>query len=117
MNTLTLSVYSNNKLDIKYEKIPYQEKQTFIYFEIDKTKYFLSKDINSFKYQTQEEKVNMDFKNKKVTITLIPNNYTLNIKINKFEYEKDKNTYKITYVLDSEPDVTRKLLLILNKGE
>jgi len=113
MNTLTLSVYSNNKLDIKYEKIPYQEKQTFIYFEIDKTKYFFSKDINSFKYQTQEEKVNMDFKNKKVTIILISNNYTLEIKINKFEYEKDKNTYKITYVLDSEPDIIKTFFITL----
>lgn len=114
MNTLTLSVYSNNKLDIKYEKIPYHEKQTFIYFEIDKTKYFLNKDINSFKYQTQEEKVNMDFKNKKVTITLLQNNYTLEINVNKFEYEINKNTYKITYVLDSEPDITKTILITLN---
>lgn len=113
MNTLTLSVFSNEVLEIKHENISYQEKQGFIYFEIDETKYFLYKDLSGFKYQTKEEKVNMNFKEKLVTISLISYSYTLDIKINKIMYEKTKNTYKITYVLDSEPDVTKTFFITL----
>ena len=113
MNTLTISVYSNDLLDAKFDNINYQEKETFIYFENDNTKYFLYKDLNTFKYHTKEEKVNMNFKEKLVTITLLQNGYIFDIKINKFTHEKTKNTYKITYVLDSEPDITKTILITL----
>ena len=113
MNTLTFSVFSNKLLEVKHENIPYQEKQSFIYFEIEETKYFLYKNLSCFKYQTQEEKVNMNFKDKIVNISLISYSYTLDIKINKFMYETTKNTYKITYVLDSEPDVTKTFFITL----
>ena len=55
----------------------------------------------------------MNFREKIVTITLLQNNCTLEININKFEYEFTENTYKITYVLDSEPDITKTIVITL----
>lgn len=113
MNTLNLSIYTNDTLEKKYEKIPYQEKQTFYYFEIDQTKYILSKDIHNLKYQTPEEKVTIDFKNQQVIIKLLKFAYQLNINIIKYSNELTESSYKITYVLDSEPDTKRTILLTL----
>lgn len=113
MHTLDLIIYTNNILDTKYENIPYQEKQTFYYFEIDNTKYFLKKDISSLKYQTLEEKVHLDFNNKQVQIKLIKTNYQIKLNILKTTSKAVKNTHKITYVLDSEPDIKRTILITL----
>lgn len=114
MNTLKLEVFSNNKLIELFKDIPYEQKQEFIYFTINDTKYIFYKDLLTFSYITKEEKVKMNFKTNTVTITLLQNYYTLDIKVNRFEYEITKNTYKITYVLESEPDVTKTILITLS---
>lgn len=114
MNTLNLEIFRNNELIEIFKDIPYEQKQEFIYFTINDTKYFFYKDLLTFSYLTKEEKVKMNFKEKKVTITLLQNNYVLNIDINKFEYNFKENTYKITYALDSEPDVTKTFIISLN---
>ena len=113
MNKLNLEIYSNNKLIEKFTDIVYEQKQEFIYFNINGTKYFFYETIPNFSYLTKEEKVKMNFKENTVLISLLNTNYKLDIKINKYMYEISKNTYKITYVLDSEPDVTKTIFITL----
>lgn len=114
MNTLKLEIYNNNQLIENFKDIPYEKKLEFIYFNINETKYFFYKDTLTFSYFTKEEKVKMNFKEKKVTIKLLQNNYTLDIKINKFDYETNKNRYKITYILDTEPDIEKTFVITLS---
>lgn len=113
MNKLKLEIYNNNEVIKIFEDIPYEQKQEFIYFSINETKYFFYKDLLTFSYLTKEEKVKMNFKTKIVTITLLHNNFTLDIDINKVEYETTENTHKITYILDSEPDVVKTFIITL----
>lgn len=113
MNTLNLEIYSNNELVESFNNIEYEQKQEFIYFIINDTKYFFYDKLPTFSYLTAEEKVKMNFKEQNVSITLLDTNYKLDIKINKFTYEIKENTYKITYVLDSEPDVKKTILITL----
>lgn len=114
MNTLNLEIYSNNELLENFKDIKYEKKQEFLYFIIKETKYFFYENIPSLSYLTKEEKVKMNFKDNVVSITLLNTNYKLDIKINKFKYEIKENTYKITYVLDSEPDVEKSFLITLS---
>ena len=111
MNTLNLKVYSNDNLIKSYENINYEKKQEFIHFNINDTKYFFYEHKPTFLYITQEEKVKMNFKENMVLISLLNTNYKLEIKINSFAYEVNENIYKITYVLDSEPDVIKTILI------
>ena len=85
MNTLKLEIYNNNELIEMFKDIPYEQKQAFFYFTINETKYFFYKDLLTFSYLTKEEKVKMNFKEKKVTINLLQNNYSLDININKID--------------------------------
>lgn len=113
MNTLNLEIYSNNELIESFQDIKYEKKQEFIYFDITDTKYFFYENKPTFSYLTKEEKVKINFKEKIVSISLINTNYKLDIKINEFTYEIKENTYKITYVLESEPDVTKTIFITL----
>ena len=114
MNTLKLEIFSNNKIIEEFKNVPYEQRLEFICFNIKETKYFFYKNLLTFSYITKEEKVKMNFKDKKVTIKLLQNNYSLDININKFEYEFTKNTYKITYILDTEPDQEKTFIITLS---
>ena len=114
MNKLNLEIYSNNELIEKFIDISYEQKQEFIYFNINETKYFFYKELLTFSYLTKEEKVKMNFRDNIVTISLLQNNYSFEIKINDFKYEFSENTYKITYVLNSEPDITKTFIITLS---
>jgi len=114
MNTLNLEIYSNNNHIKIFKNIEYERKQEFIYFKINDTKYFFYENIPTLSYLTNEEKVKMNFKENIVSIALLNTNYKLDIKINKFMYEIKENTYKITYVLDSEADVTKTIFITLS---
>jgi predicted alpha/beta superfamily hydrolase len=56
----------------------------------------------------------MNFKENIVSINLLNTNYKIDIKINKYAYKIKENKYKIIYVLDSEPDITKTILITLN---
>ena len=113
MNALNLKLYSNDELIENFENVEYEKKQEFIYFNINDTKYFFYENIPSLSYLSKEEKVKMNFKEKIVSIILLNTNYNLDIIINEYEYEKKENTYKISYVLDSEPDVKKTIFITL----
>jgi len=114
MNKLKLEIFNNGECIEVFENIPFEQKHEFIYFNINDTKYFFYQNLLTFSYLTQEEKVKMNFRDKIVTITLLQSNYTLEIKINKFKHEFTENTYKITYILDSERDVEKTFLITLS---
>lgn len=113
MNELNLEIYKNDELIENFKDIPYEKKQEFIYFIINDTKYFFYDKSPTLTYRTKEEKVKMNFKEKVVSISLLNTTYKLDIKINKFMYQIKENAYKITYVLDSEPDITKTIFITL----
>ena len=103
MKKIDFSFKKNNKFIIKENDINCIEKENKISFVIDGIKYILNENI--FIKETKEEKITLNFKDKKVTIYLKEINKELIVLILKYSIHKKKNSIKIEYIIETENNI------------
>ena len=111
---LDFCLYNNKKIELEYKDIPYSEKMSIIHFNIKDTKYYLNKKKEIFKYKTLEEEVIIDFQNKTLSVHLLKHGYKLPINLLNSTYKEDNKSIKMEYVLETEKDKKRKVIITLH---
>ena len=110
MNKLDITIKNNDEVK-EYFDIPYELKLNVYHFNIDNNKYYFYPIKRVFKYKNKETEVSFDFTNDKARIELFEHHYHLNLIILKSKYTQEENIYKIEYVLESEPEIKKTIII------